>query len=160
MTAYARGFRLHLKGGRVLDGAQFPGGQVVVMDDPEWGLCSGARSADLLTSCYPDSRIEWPDDQDVAADAAQDLDPAQPCTQHPHAPVIGGLCGACTQYGRTLPGTPTVAEWTGEQQGPLVSGGDVAPETGLPPVQPCTDPRHTGRIREQLGCTGPDPATT
>ncbi|MFE2021328.1 hypothetical protein ACFW9O_25100 [Streptomyces sp. NPDC059499] len=29
----------------------------------------------------------------------------------------------------------------------------------LPPVQPCTDPRHTGAIREQLGCAGPDPAT-
>ncbi|MFG3140783.1 hypothetical protein ACGFZA_31830 [Streptomyces sp. NPDC048211] len=33
-------------------------------------------------------------------------------------------------------------------------------ETGLPPALPCTDPRHTGSIREQLGCTGPDPATT
>lgn len=33
-------------------------------------------------------------------------------------------------------------------------------ETGLPPAQPCTDPRHTGPIRERLGCTGPDPATT
>ncbi|MFE6853455.1 hypothetical protein ACFVDH_22025 [Streptomyces sp. NPDC057674] len=29
----------------------------------------------------------------------------------------------------------------------------------LPPTEPCTDPRHTGRIREQLGCTGPDPRT-
>ncbi|MFE0243283.1 hypothetical protein ACFWZ0_02530 [[Kitasatospora] papulosa] len=67
-AGFARGFRLHLKGGRTLDGAQFPGGQVVVMDDPEWGLCSGARSADLLTSGYPDSRIEWPDDQDAATD--------------------------------------------------------------------------------------------
>lgn len=27
----------------------------------------------------------------------------------------------------------------------------------LPPEQPCTDPRHTGAIREQLGCTGPAP---
>ncbi|MFF1600751.1 hypothetical protein ACFVYV_25135 [Streptomyces mirabilis] len=30
-------------------------------------------------------------------------------------------------------------------------------ETSLPPVQPCTDPRHTGAIRERLGCVGPDP---
>lgn len=30
--------------------------------------------------------------------------------------------------------------------------------TGLPPGKPCTDPRHTGAIREQLGCNGPDPA--
>ncbi|MFC8584203.1 hypothetical protein ACFUGD_06560 [Streptomyces sp. NPDC057217] len=29
----------------------------------------------------------------------------------------------------------------------------------LPPTAWCTDLRHTGRIREQLGCTGPDPAT-
>ncbi|MET7759758.1 hypothetical protein ABZT27_34415 [Streptomyces sp. NPDC005389] len=28
----------------------------------------------------------------------------------------------------------------------------------IPPTEPCTDPRHTGRIREQLGCVGPDPA--
>ncbi|MEV6124893.1 hypothetical protein AB0M23_31035, partial [Streptomyces sp. NPDC052077] len=32
-----------------------------------------------------------------------------------------------------------------------------APMTTAPPAQPCTDPRHTGRIRAQLGCTGPDP---
>ncbi|MFG2589077.1 hypothetical protein [Streptomyces sp. NPDC048438] len=95
MTAYARGFRLHVRG-RVLDGAEFPNGRVIVVDDPEWGLCSGARSADLLQVCYPGSRIEWP--------------PA---------------------------------------------------ETSAPPdEQPCTDPRHTGAIRDQLGCSGPDPATT
>ncbi|MEV6124408.1 hypothetical protein AB0M23_28525 [Streptomyces sp. NPDC052077] len=29
--------------------------------------------------------------------------------------------------------------------------------TTTPPAQPCTDLRHTGRIRAQLGCTGPDP---
>ncbi|MGW2550050.1 hypothetical protein [Streptomyces sp. NPDC001635] len=28
----------------------------------------------------------------------------------------------------------------------------------LPSVQPCTNPRHTGEIRERLGCVGPDPA--
>lgn len=100
---YSRGFRLHLRDGRALDGAEFPNGRVIVMDDPDWGLCSGARTADLLTVCYPDSRIEWPADQSATADA----------------------------------GT-----------------------TGPPPATPCTDPRHTGAIREQLGCTGPDPATT
>ncbi|MGW1813304.1 hypothetical protein ACWCQM_06995 [Streptomyces sp. NPDC002125] len=152
MTAtYARGFRLHLAHGQVLDGAAFPNGRVIVMDDPEWGLCSGASSVDLLTACYPDSRIEWPD---------QGAAPSQRCARHPQAPVIGGLCGGCTQYGETLPGTSTVADWTGEQQDPLVSGGDVTPGASLPPAQPCTDPRHTGAIREQLGCTGPDPATT
>ncbi|MFB7029643.1 MULTISPECIES: hypothetical protein [unclassified Streptomyces] len=29
----------------------------------------------------------------------------------------------------------------------------------IPYTTPCTDPRHTGPIRKQLGCTGPDPAT-
>lgn len=100
MTAYARGFRLHLPHGQVLDGAEFPTGRVIVMDDPEWGLCSGARTADLLTACYPGSRIEWPDDQGAATDVS------------------------------------------------------------TPPAQPCTDLRHTGAIRAQLGCSGPDPATT
>ncbi|MGI5143309.1 hypothetical protein [Streptomyces sp. CA-106110] len=28
----------------------------------------------------------------------------------------------------------------------------------LPPVQPCTHLHHTGAIREQLWCAGPDPA--
>ncbi|MFB6943214.1 hypothetical protein ACFWGL_17030 [Streptomyces sp. NPDC060286] len=28
----------------------------------------------------------------------------------------------------------------------------------LPAAEPCTDPRHTGSVRDQLGCTGPDPA--
>jgi hypothetical protein len=131
--AYTRGFRLRLPHGQVLDGAEFPNGRVIVMDDPEWGLCSGARNADLLTVCYPGSRIEWPDGQNSAADATPER-PTRPCT-------------------------PTIADWAGEQQGAAVSGGDVA-GAGLPPEQPCTDPRHTGAIREQLGCTGPDPATT
>jgi hypothetical protein len=61
VTAYTRGFRLHLAHGRVLDGAEFPNGRVIVMDDPEWGLCSGARSADLLQAGYPGARIEWAD---------------------------------------------------------------------------------------------------
>ncbi|MFF9568471.1 hypothetical protein [Streptomyces sp. NPDC014685] len=30
--------------------------------------------------------------------------------------------------------------------------------THLPPTKPCTDPRHTGPIRAQLGCNGPGPA--
>ncbi|MGW2591977.1 hypothetical protein ACWCXC_17160 [Streptomyces sp. NPDC001515] len=34
----------------------------------------------------------------------------------------------------------------------------TAPVSVLPPEQPCTDPRHTGPLREQLGCSGPDPA--
>ncbi|THA78392.1 hypothetical protein E6R60_05770 [Streptomyces sp. A0642] len=48
-----------------------------------------------------------------------------------------------------------------ELHGLYVTGEEAQrPETGLPAEQPCTDPRHTGAIRERLGCSGPDPATT
>ncbi|MFD6587292.1 hypothetical protein ACFWED_10465 [Streptomyces anulatus] len=62
MTAapFARPFRLIQRHGPALDGAQFPNGRVVLMDDPDWGLCSGARSLDLLLRHgYPGARIEW-----------------------------------------------------------------------------------------------------
>ncbi|MFC8658074.1 MULTISPECIES: hypothetical protein [Streptomyces] len=62
MTAapFARPFRLIQRHGPALDGAEFPNGRVVLMDDPDWGLCSGARSLDLLLRHgYPDARIEW-----------------------------------------------------------------------------------------------------
>ncbi|WP_329141026.1 zinc finger domain-containing protein [Streptomyces sp. NBC_00670] len=37
----------------------------------------------------------------------------------------------------------------------------AAPEdASLPSARLCTDPRHTGPIREQFGCNGPDPAAT
>lgn len=64
MTAarFARGFRLHLPHGQVLDGAELPGGRAFVMDDPMWGLGSTARTVDLLVAGYLDARIEWPDD--------------------------------------------------------------------------------------------------
>ncbi|MDX2698953.1 hypothetical protein [Streptomyces ipomoeae] len=29
--------------------------------------------------------------------------PAAPCQQHPRAPVIGGICGGCTQYPNDMP---------------------------------------------------------
>ncbi|WP_335936653.1 hypothetical protein [Streptomyces sp. PTD5-9] len=60
MNTYARGFRLHLRHGLVLEGAEFPGGRAIVMDDPEWGLCSAARTIEVLQAGYPDSRIERP----------------------------------------------------------------------------------------------------
>ncbi|MEU6952097.1 hypothetical protein [Streptomyces sp. NPDC045714] len=67
MTAgpFARGFRLHLPHGQVLDGAELPGGRAFVMDDPMWGLGSTARTVDLLKAGYPDARIEWADQPDV-----------------------------------------------------------------------------------------------
>ncbi|MFJ8844316.1 hypothetical protein ACIRFF_15590 [Streptomyces cyaneofuscatus] len=60
----ARGFRLVQRNGTVLDAAQFPNGRIVVMDDPHWGLCSGARSLELLLGGgYDGARIERPDEQ-------------------------------------------------------------------------------------------------
>ncbi|MEV6477646.1 hypothetical protein [Streptomyces sp. NPDC051657] len=69
MTAapFARGFRLHLPHGQVLDGAELPGGRAFVMDDPYWGLGSTARTVELLQAGYPDARIEWPDDKPTEA---------------------------------------------------------------------------------------------
>jgi hypothetical protein len=56
----ARGFRLHLGQGRVYDGAEFPSGFVVVLEDPEYGLAVTARNADDLLRGYGRGRIEWP----------------------------------------------------------------------------------------------------
>ncbi len=57
----ARGFRLHLGHGRVYDGAEFPSGFVVVLEDPEYGLAVTARNADDLLRGYGRGHIEWPD---------------------------------------------------------------------------------------------------
>ncbi|MCR8947136.1 hypothetical protein NW249_34175 [Streptomyces sp. OUCMDZ-4982] len=60
-AAFARPFRLIQRNGVALDGAVFPNGRAVVMDDPDWGLCSGARTLDLLLAHgYHGARIEWP----------------------------------------------------------------------------------------------------
>jgi len=32
-------------------------------------------------------------------------DQPDPCTRHPHAPTIGGMCGGCTQYPADVPAT-------------------------------------------------------
>ncbi|MCR8947203.1 hypothetical protein NW249_34520 [Streptomyces sp. OUCMDZ-4982] len=62
-VAYARPFRLIQRNGVALDGAVFPNGRAVVMDDPDWGICSGARTLDLLLAHgYHGARIEWPDE--------------------------------------------------------------------------------------------------
>ncbi|MFJ8760808.1 hypothetical protein [Streptomyces cyaneofuscatus] len=69
-TGVARGFRLIQRNGEPLDAMQFPNGRVVVMDDPEWGLCSGARTLDiLLRSGYHGARIEFADEQPPARTA-------------------------------------------------------------------------------------------
>ncbi|MGW7473684.1 hypothetical protein ACWGIT_19075 [Streptomyces cyaneofuscatus] len=67
---FARGFRLVQRNGVTLDAAQFPNGRVVVMDDPDWGLCSGARSLELLLrSGYHGARAEFADEQPTTSEA-------------------------------------------------------------------------------------------
>lgn len=56
---FARPFRLH-HSGQALDGVEFPGGRVIVLDDPEFGICTGAVSVEALLAGYPRSHIEWP----------------------------------------------------------------------------------------------------
>ncbi|MGW3847152.1 hypothetical protein [Streptomyces fagopyri] len=51
-NTYARPFRLTLPGKRTLDGAVFPGGQAVVIDDPEDALASAAPSLEQLLTGY------------------------------------------------------------------------------------------------------------
>ncbi|WP_406420876.1 hypothetical protein [Streptomyces sp. NBC_00842] len=175
-AGFVRGFRLHLRHGRVLDGAEFPNGRVVVMDDPEWGLCSGARTADLLTVGYPDSRIEWA--EDAVADASEPLDekPAETAPlAHPDAEQQASGSTGADDAALDQPQQPTGIRGLLEHVGIDTTGRSITvdgrivdpaptppqqPETGLPAEQPCADPRHTGAIREQLGCSGPDPATT
>ncbi|MFI7239322.1 hypothetical protein [Streptomyces cyaneofuscatus] len=67
---FVRGFRLIQRNGDALDCAQFPNGRVVVMDDPDWGLCSGARSLELLLrSGYHGARAEFADEQPTTSEA-------------------------------------------------------------------------------------------
>ncbi|MFF9097601.1 hypothetical protein ACF1AX_31325 [Streptomyces sp. NPDC014802] len=71
-SAFTRGFRLH-HNGRVLDGAEFPSGRVLVVDDPEYGLASAAVSLEELLKGYHGARVEWPDDQLVPTALLLDL---------------------------------------------------------------------------------------
>jgi hypothetical protein len=72
-TSFTRGFRLHLPGGRYLDGAEFPSCRVYVLDDPEIGLATGATSMEHLLAGYPGARVEWPGDQLVPSALFEDL---------------------------------------------------------------------------------------
>lgn len=70
--AFTRGFRLHV-GGRICHGAEFPTGQVLVVDDPEYGLITTAATLDELLKGYPSARVEWPGDQLVPSELLYDL---------------------------------------------------------------------------------------
>ncbi|NUR04370.1 MAG: hypothetical protein HOY79_50055 [Streptomyces sp.] len=72
MAEFTRGFRLH-HNGRFLHGAEFPTGQVLVADDPEYGLCTAAASLDELLKGYHGARVEWPGDQLVPTGLLFDL---------------------------------------------------------------------------------------
>ncbi|MFD1656959.1 hypothetical protein ACFSL4_01590 [Streptomyces caeni] len=60
--AFTRGFRLH-HNGRIIHGAEFPGGEVIVADDPQYGLGTAALSLGELLKGYQGARVEWPGDQ-------------------------------------------------------------------------------------------------
>lgn len=57
--SFARGFRLHLMG-RTYDGAEFPDGRALVIEEPAYGLTVTAPSVDDLLRGYGLGRIEWP----------------------------------------------------------------------------------------------------
>lgn len=257
MTQFPRAFVLYLCHGDALPGIELPNGRVIVFDDPEGWVSSGAPSADALCHGYAGARIEWADQapaEEHRADAAEaernelhdalGLAPGQL-----HSAALSAILGRAANIrelttraeqaerraheaeqalhalrGVTDTDRADKAEKRGdhwkakaqeieadrdqlrlevtrladallrearaalavavevhdpcphcgdqqlipryrmaehvarlhpdEQQGPAVSGGDA------PTTRPCTDPRHTGPLREQLGCSGPDPTTT
>lgn len=55
-------FRLVLRGKHVLDGAVFPNGQAIVIDDPEAGLSSGAASLEQLLAGYHRAEVMLAED--------------------------------------------------------------------------------------------------
>ncbi|GHA01139.1 hypothetical protein ACFOOM_12380 [Streptomyces echinoruber] len=69
---FTRGFRLH-HNGRLLHGAQFPTGHVLVADDPQYGLATAAASLEDLLKGYHGARVEWPGDQLVPTALLLDL---------------------------------------------------------------------------------------
>ena len=60
----ARPFRLDLGHGEVLPGVQLPGGLLVVLDDPEFGLATQARSVEELLASYGRGHVAWADGGD------------------------------------------------------------------------------------------------
>lgn len=69
---FARGFRLH-HNGRIIHGAEFPDGEVIVADDPQYGLGTAALSLEDLLKSYHGARVEWSGDQLVPTALLLDL---------------------------------------------------------------------------------------
>ncbi|MEV3995784.1 hypothetical protein AB0K62_08840 [Streptomyces halstedii] len=151
---FARGFRLVQRDGHALDGAVFPSGHAFVLDDPEYGLVTVAASVeDLLRGGYHGARIEWTDQA-----------PAEHCGHQPSEVFTWRHPGRYSECVLRPGHQGSHADEHGmrwwEAANPTSHlRADVTPGAGLPPAQPCTDPRHTVAVREQLGCTGPDPAS-
>ncbi|MFJ8804213.1 hypothetical protein [Streptomyces sp. NPDC102487] len=59
-----RPFQLHLGHGEVLPGLHLPGGPLVVVDDPEFGLASQADTVEDLLAGYGHGHITWLDGGD------------------------------------------------------------------------------------------------
>jgi hypothetical protein len=96
MNGFTRGFRLHLRGGQVLDGAAFPSGRCLVIDDPQFGLASVAASEEELLRGYPDARIEWPDTEGTAVHQLADAWRTQPDRYAPLQELLAALAAART----------------------------------------------------------------
>ena len=62
----------------------FTDGDILHEDGPASAVATWQRAADLLRR--------------LAAETAGPEAQAEACAQHPDAPVIGGMCGGCTQY--------------------------------------------------------------
>ncbi|MFF9043306.1 hypothetical protein [Streptomyces parvulus] len=76
------------------------------------GRCEGAHQVDDAGTTAPD--VVHPD-ADPQASSPRQVD--EPCPQHPHAPVIGGMCGGCTQYPADMrPAAPASEEQPDDQQ--------------------------------------------
>ncbi|MFI1767485.1 hypothetical protein ACH41H_36300 [Streptomyces sp. NPDC020800] len=71
IEAFTRGFRLLLPDGQHLDGAQFPSGRALVVDDPANGLATAATLLEHLLAGYHGARIEWPDEPTEAEPARE-----------------------------------------------------------------------------------------
>lgn len=68
--AFTRGFRLH-HNGRIIHGAEFPSGHVIVADDPQCGLGTAALSLDELLKGYHGAHVGWQPLDDRAVEIEQ-----------------------------------------------------------------------------------------
>ncbi|MFI8200056.1 hypothetical protein ACIF6K_26630 [Streptomyces sp. NPDC085942] len=76
-------------------------------------------------------------------------------------PQVSGALARGIAQGQQRTDEPAVSGVSSEEAAANVTANvPVLAAAGLPAAEACTDPRHTGPIRAQLGCTGPDPAVT